>query len=244
MASFMTAREIAEHALRKIGAYTVNDSGADGNELDVALSALDVVLAHHLSVDRFWFLVDAVYTVSLTADQTDYDLKSELGSSWPSDGIIFPIAAHLADSNGNIDPVTILRRDQWDELDTSESGRPGFVYFDRSDPTTMTMRIYPTIGTSGFSIKLTAQSFAKTVSGPLVNPTVATGLPQAWNMWAIYQLAVFCGDGTIRRVSSSYVKEWKDEAEMLKHQLESFAAQEHADDPVAEPYDLADYHIL
>ena len=239
MSRLFNVRETAEHALRKIGAYTTADAGVDGHVLNIAVEAIDIVMSHYLSTNNFWFLVPATFSVSLTASTQSYDLETTLGSDWPDDGLIFPLNAVLV-YDGNYEPLTIIRRDQFDELDLDESGTPDRVYFDRSDPSTVTMRTWPTLGAgvTGYSVNLTAQKFAKQVSGTHVNPIQATGLPSAWNMWLIYQTAAFIGDGTIRRLSTNDIKDFRDQAEMLKTDLEGFANREHESNPICEPWGL------
>lgn len=238
MSRIMNAREIGIETLRKIGAYVVADSGPDGTELDVAVSSLDIVLAHYLSTNRFWFLVPTPLSLELTAAQADYDLASELGSDWPTDGLIFPISVWLEDEAGNPQKVDLVRRDQWDELDHGETGTPKKAYFDRSTTSTVTLKTWPTLSDTAqtWTLKITAQKFAPRISGLLVSPEVATGLPAAWNMWAIYQNCAYCADGTIRRLSQADIEGFEKKAMALLADLEGFANDEHADDAIAEPW--------
>ena len=237
MSRLLNVREIAEQALRKIGAYTTADSAPDGDQLNIAVEALDIVMAHYLSTNNFWFLVPETFSISLTASTQSYDLATTLASDWPDDGLIFPINAVLVE-NGNYDPLTIIRRDEFDNLDLDETGTPDRVYFDRSDTDTVTMRTWPTLGVSatGYSVNLTAQKFSKQVSGTLVNPLQATGLQAAWSMWLIYQTAAFIGDGTIRRLSTNDIKDFREVAKMSLAELEAFANREHDSNPIAEPW--------
>lgn len=237
MASFMSARGIAIEALRKIGAFTRADTGPDGYDLDVAITGLDIVLAHKLSTDWFWFLTADVYSITLDGGTASYDLMTELGSSWPSDGLIFPITVYINDGSDNLE-LEMVRRDEWDALDKDETGNPCKVYFDRSDPNTITMRTWPTLGSgvTGWSVKLTAQQFSKDFTAPLANPTVATKLSPAWNMWAIYELSCYLGDGTVRRLSRGDLDRYQETADKLFMDLKGFANQEHADDYICEPW--------
>lgn len=240
MSRFMSANAIATEALRKIMAFVPSDVGADGNELDIARSSLDIVLAHHLGTRNFWFLVNEIVTLTLVGAQQDYNLKTELGSGWPSDGFMIPIDVKLVDTAGNKYDVDIVRRDEWDDLEQNDSGNPLSVYFDRADPTTITLRTEPTLasGVTGWSLELTMQKFAKQLHGGGVSGETASGLPPVFNMWAIYQLAHYLGDGTLRRLRDNVLTDFRREAKELKIELERFAATEHADDHIAEPWGM------
>lgn len=238
MARLLSIGSVAEQALRKIGAYTTADSGADGNDLAIAMEALDVVMAHKLATNRMWFLVPDVVSVSLSAETQDYDLASLLGSSWPDEGYVFVIDAYLTDTGGARYPVEIIRRDEWDALDHTETGTPSRLYFDRSAEDTITMRTWPVLGASasGWSAKLTAQQFAPHLTGGSVIAAHASGLPATWNMWAIYELAAFIGDGTIRRLSDGDIKGFRDQAMILMGELERMALPDTETNPIAEPW--------
>lgn len=238
MAQLMGVDEICIQALRKIQAYVPSDTGPDGNELNISRESLDIVLKHYLSSDHFWFVVSDTLSVTLAEDDDDYDLKTELGASWPSQGIAFPVDAALVDSNGNKNDLTIIRRDQWDNRDQTETGRPREVFFDRSDPTTIRMRTWPTISTDAttYTAELTVQKFAKQVWGGGVAATTSAGLEPSFNMWAIYALSCYLGDGTIKELNDRTIDRLMRTRNTLFDDVKAFANAEHADDHICEPW--------
>ena len=240
MAFIKSATEIATDALMKINEITPNDPAADATSLALAISWLDMALAHHLSTNYFWFLIPDQFTIALTAGDNDYDLLAELGASWPQDGLIFPIEAKLIDDAGNPHGVDIIRRDKWDDLDQTTTGPPDKVYFDRSSKLTLVMRVHPMLatGVTGWSIRLTAQRYGTRLTGGGQNPSVLTDLSAAWNLWATTMLAAELGDGPIRRLDNTTITRWKGEAKQYLDDLKRFAGDQHADDAIAEPWGL------
>lgn len=238
MTELYSARKVAEEALRKIGALTPHDNGADGNEFNIALSSLDIVLGHYLTPDNFTFLIPATTSITLTGGTAAYALSSAMGSNWPQSGVFYVKDAYLLTDGANPAFLEKIRRDEYDKLDATETGTPCKIYLDRSDPSEITLRTWPTLGSgvTGRTINLTIQKFPATISGTNVIPEVRTDLPAAWNMWSIYQLAAYLGDGTIRRLSNSDIADFRDVAEKLLNDLKGFTDDEHANDEIAEPW--------
>ena len=81
MPKLLTVTEICERALRKIGAYSINDTGADPVHLEEARYWLDMVLGHVSSRKRTWWLVPDTEPVTLVADTATYQLSDELSGS-------------------------------------------------------------------------------------------------------------------------------------------------------------------
>lgn len=226
MSTLFTAKEICEEALRKIGAYSLYDDAADGAELAEALSWLDLLVGFQSGKQRCFWFIPSTLSMTLTGGTASYNIANTLGTSAPANGLQFPVRAMLKDSNGNEDPLTIIRRDEYDEItDKDESGTPTKIYIDRM--TSPTLYTWPVLGSgiTGYSVELTAQTYG----GDFHKGTgkKAHGLRPAWQMWAIYALAEVLGDGTIRRVPDREIAGFQAKAKDLEDQLFAYENREH-----------------
>ena len=227
MSVMLSAKEICERALRKIGAFPINDTAADGEELAEALSWLDLTVAEQAGSTRCFWLVPATLSVSLTADTAEYDLITVLASSAPDDGLQFPVSATVKDDNGNETPLKLVTRTEYEEItDKTVSGTPELIWIDRLE--NPTMKTYPVLGTglTGWSIELVVQTFA-----PDFHKTTgskSTGLRAAWQKWAVYELSAVLGDGTIRRLPDREITMFEKRAKEGKDALEAYENRQHA----------------
>lgn len=101
MSAVLSAKQICEQGLRNIGAFTVNDSAADGGQLRQAMTSLDLILAEEAGADRLFFLVPSTVSFTLTNGTPSYDLIGALGANAPADGFQFPIKAYLVEPSGS-----------------------------------------------------------------------------------------------------------------------------------------------
>ena len=194
MSTLFNANQIAEQALRIIGAYSINDSAAEGDHVDQALVWLDLNMAELSGRRRLWWLVPQSVTIDLTSGTGDYLLDDILGELAP-DGFAFPVSCFLV-RNGRDLPMTIIPRRTWDafEVKTTE-GPPTQIYIDRQRETRI--NLYPVPNETGLQLKLTFQTFAPSVTGKDQNDH---GLRLAWQRWAIYATASDIGRGPVRVV--------------------------------------------
>lgn len=230
MATTFTAKEIVEQALRKIGAYAINDTAADPEHIRIGLEGLDLVMAEQAGSTRCWWLVDIGVTVALdTADQAAYDLTGAVAAA-AGDGFLFPISAALVDAAGNRTPLWLLRADEYDALsDKAASGTPSALYIDR---TAGLLYPVPVPAVATWSVELTVQTLSATlildnrVTG-VQDGDIRHGLRASWQMWAIYRLAAWLGDGSVRRLSSGEVAGFLKLAEWSERRLLAFENREH-----------------
>lgn len=96
----MSSRQIAEMALQKIGAYSVNDSGADSNEVERTLQWMEVGIAHLSGVQRLQWLVPTTVEFDLEDGIAKFDLEDVCGENFPPLGIAYPIAAYVGTFTG------------------------------------------------------------------------------------------------------------------------------------------------
>lgn len=205
MARLLNANDVAEQALRKIGAFAINDSAADKDELDLALLWLDLNMAE-LSNRKLWWLVPQAITVDLTSGTGNYLLSDILEEKAP-DGFAFPVEVLLV-RNGRDLPVEIIPRRTWDAYeDKTTAGPPTEVHFDRQRETRI--NLYPVPNETGLQLKITFQTFPPTVATPDENDH---GLRLAWQRWAIYRVAADIGDGTVRLLTNDQLSAFESKA--------------------------------
>ncbi len=117
MSFVFPAKLIAEEALRKIGAYAITDPGADPEQVRVMLNWLDLIMAHVGGTNQLWWLVPtAPILINLALNQQAYPLPGSISGNAPGGGYQFPLEAWLDHGDGNVTPLHILRRDQWDAV--------------------------------------------------------------------------------------------------------------------------------
>lgn len=233
MSFLFSARQVCEQVLRKIGSYSINDMGADGVELAVALDWLDLNMAQLAGTKELWFLVKGTASIPLTAAQATYDLSDILATDSQ-----FPMFAQVeTGSNTGRIPLAIVTRQQFEEIpNPTDAGDPDRIHIDRT--TVPTMRVYPVPSLTGRTIKLTYQTFAPDLADK-VGGNVAHGLSAAWQRWAILQVSSDVGDGPIRRLQDSKLARWVAEAEAAKLDLLGFENREHHDNPpISESSDI------
>lgn len=238
--SFYTATEIAERALRKIGAFAINDEEPDEADLQEALFWLDMEIAHQAGTNKcFWLMRDEL-EVELVATDADYDLDSELAQQLET-GVQFPKEAFLDRGNGTRVPLKIMSQREFRRRIAvpATTGEPKWVFIDRLNQGP-TMHVYP-IPTSveedaEMKIILVVQTFSPSVkprgtTGDSGIGVQLTGFPAAWNLWAVTALSALIGDGPVRRRPVQETERWKIDAQRLKLALDAYQNKDHDNAP-------------
>ncbi len=207
------ATELCERALRKIGAYSINDDAPAENDLYEALYWLDMGIAFVTGIDRcFWLIADEL-SIDLTEDNASYDLATELATQLKN-GVQFPVSAMLEDALGNRCDLEIVSRDKFEKIrkpTITRTGTPRFIFIDRLNGPTL--RTYPV-------------------------PT--TGFRAAWNLYVVTLLATLIGDGPVRALPRDRIAGWKQDVGALKQKLDAFENREHDNEP---PYVAASVYL-
>jgi hypothetical protein len=194
-----SANTIVERALRTIGAFSINDEGPDPAHVEEAHFWLDMQVSQlAASVDCMW-LIPASIPVGLQTGLVEYRLDKFLGSNKPPNNEIqFIHQIHLRDDGGNDVPLDALTRAQYDSIpDKDEGGSPSHYYV-RREGGFIYLLFWPVIQDDDHQAIVTHQMFSPDVSD--ADEQVALGLTAAWNLWAVYQLAVHLGNGAIHTV--------------------------------------------
>jgi len=221
----LTAAQLAEGALRRIGALGPHDAGADADELDVALHHLDLVVGELAGAMTCTWLVPAELVLPLAAGTRSYDLKVALGADWPENGLQFPLSAWLQDSGGRRRALAIARRRGFlAHADPDEPGEPREVYIDRRHPPTLAT--WPVIAQPGSALVLHVQTFASDLRESGGNRPHL--LPAAWQRWGELATAADIGDGPVRRLQGDALARLRQEREVAKRALAAHQNREHA----------------
>lgn len=238
--TFYTATEIAERALRKIGAFAINDDEPDEADLQEALYWLDMVIAHQAGTGKcFWLMRDEL-TVYLEEDVVDYDLGALLAQQLET-GVQFPKEAFLDDGLGNRTPLEIVSQRKFRRCIATPAteGEPRWVWIDRLNEGP-TMHVYPVPTDveedAEMQIVLVVQTFAPSVkprgaTGDSGVGVQLTGFPAAFNLWAVTALSALIGDGPVRRRPIAETERWKADAQRMKLSLDGYQNQEHDNAP-------------
>lgn len=242
MSTLLTARQICDRALRKIGAFPITESAAGGEEVDEALFWLDLIVGELPGTIRsYWLLSEDIY-LDLDPGVVSYDLADEV-ADWPSQGVEHITEIWLENSSGSRTPVKVVDRNFFDERSKIDSsGTTEIVHIDRTK--TPILRPWPVIATTGYRLGMVAQMLGPDVAPKEVTPkadraTVEHGLPHAWQMWLINQLAAEIGDGPVRKLASTTISGWRALNERKRTDLESFQnAEKQTTPPITQSMDI------
>ena len=205
MSKLWKASGICERALRKIGAFSVNDTAADPEELAEALYWLDLAVAELAGTEQCQWLIPTTLSIALSANTASYDLSTALGTANPTDGVLFPIEAWIRDSNGLDTPIDIIRRRDFEDIeDKDKAGVTDRIYIDRLNED-QNIFIYPVVDETGYSIRLLCQTYAANLGGTGLTATgnIAHGFSAEWQKWMVLQNAADIGSGPVRRLPIS-----------------------------------------
>lgn len=233
MSRLLTVREICERALRKVGTFSIRDTAADPGELEEARSWLDLVVGHVAASQRTWWLVPATVSFPLTANDITYDLNSVLELDDGDEKVQFPVAANLVNLTTNTSsPLHIERRSKYEDVTVkAQTGIPEAVYIDRQQ--NPTLYVWPVaVADDLYEIELVYQKFGPDVTrAKNRNPEFVAGIRNSWNLFLVTRVAAECGDGPVRRLPITEIKQWRDDAKALLEALWAYDNDEQTSEP-------------
>lgn len=233
MSKLWKASGIAERALRKIGAMSINDTAADHEELSEALYWMDLAVAEFAGSERCQWLIPATLSKALSADTASYDLSDFLGTSNPTDGVLFPVSAWIRNSSGEDAEIQILRRTEYEAItDKDQSGEPCSIYIDRLNAD-QNLYVWPVPSDATYTLRLVCQTYAPNLlSGtPNEGGNVAHGFSAEWQRWLVLQTAADIGSGPVRRLPSQEVSDMRQQAEISRSRLLTYSNTEKPSQP-------------
>jgi len=224
----LSAREVAERALQKIGAFSVNDTAADPEELARTLQWMDLILGERAGTNEAFWLRPATITQTLTATKQTYPLAEF--SEYPALGIVYVASAWLRLASGSDQPLDIYRRDEYEDIPTkTQAGQPQGIYIDRL-AREVTVQVWPVPTDDTSSLRLVVQTFNPSVAGD-VNREQWTGetphgLRPEFQLWLILETAAQVGDGPVRKMQGNEVDRIVRQASVCWGRIEGFANRE------------------
>ncbi|WP_417790287.1 hypothetical protein [Terasakiella pusilla] len=217
MATLLSAKEIVEGALRKIGSYSINDTAANSAEVAIGLEWLDIIMAELSGTRHLKFIVQDAASFTVPANQANYDLQNSLGENWPVEGMAFPLSLYLIKVNGLRSEINLVTQNRFNEIASQPSkGQPVCAYVDRTNR--HQLKLWP-VPVENTSLELTFQKFSDIVAG---RENASTGLRKSWQRWAIYALAAELGGGPVRRLPPAMLNDFGNTANLALERLLSF----------------------
>lgn len=233
MSRLLSINEVCERALRKIGAFSINDAGADAASMEEARWWLDMVVGHIAATNRRWWLVPDTVPVTLTAGTAIYPVTTAIGSA-AAVGILHVVSAwrvSLTDESDRV-PVSILRRREWEEREgAGDAGLVDGIYVDRADIPTIRVHRTPA-DPVGHRLDVVYHRFAPDLSPRAGRAHVPlAGLRQSWNLALVHALAAEIGNGPVRKLPGDEVRDMQQTARRLLNDLDAYDAHEQANEP-------------
>jgi hypothetical protein len=226
MSRVLTVGEICEAALRKIGAYAINDSGARKAEMDVAITWLDLMIGHTAAIRRRWWLVPGTAPLTLQEGVAAYPLRATLPGAPEIQDVVAVWRVDL--QSGVRSQVEVMRRQEWEARGQSAAGPVSQAFYDRLD--TPTLLLNPVPGAPlRYRLDVVYQAFPPEISS--TQDEVIGGFRRAWSLWAVTALAAEIGDGPVRKLPGDEVRAARSDATRLLNELDAWDGQEQADEP-------------
>lgn len=227
MPRLLEIREICERALRKIGAYSINDEGAEATQMEEARRWLDLIVGHLTARRRTWWLVPETALLTLQAGRTEYPLRELLpGAPQVQHAIAVSWRERIG---GRTEDMPLARRFEWDARQPKQAGRPELVYVDRDRMPVLYLHPAPAAPPT-HDLLLTFQRFAADMTrGAPTTPM--PDLRETWNLYLITALAYELGNGPVRKLPGDEVREMAGMAERLLGDLEAYENHEQASEP-------------
>ena len=210
-----SAAEICEMALRKVGAFAINDEAADQDELDETLKWLDLILAEVTGTRRCYWLTPATVTFDWPAAENSVVLADQMGADYPPTGIMFPVRAWLVDTATGLrqNELELCRRKTYEQKSNQATpGSPQILYVDRLVEDQLAY-IWPVPSTDDlFQVALEFQAYNQSAIGTQGGAQagdVPIGIQKEWQLFIVTRLAAEIGDGPVKRLEQSTIRDWR-----------------------------------
>lgn len=184
----LAASDIAGEALRQVGMYSPYDTGPSPDTFPIALRRLEMILAELIGTEKLWFFVPASVEINLEANKSSYILNAYL-----NDPFQFIQNVEFQDENEKIRGLDLIRRAEFEDRRDETFNRPELVYVERND--SPTLYIYGAPIVSGTKLILQGQKYHNEVD--VQDGQAAHGLPAAWELALVYELAADIGSGPV-----------------------------------------------
>lgn len=233
MAQILSVADFCKRALRKIGSFSINDAGAEPEEMEEARFWLDMIVGHQAARKRTWWLTPTTATFALEAGTQEYDLDAMLAPTASARGEQFVIQAFLddADTGEMIHEISLRSRREWEETDQRQrAGTPECAYIDRHQSPKMLVSPVPNDARS-YQVRVIFQSYSPNFPAMQWVNRTDTAIRSSWNLWLVTALAAQIGNGPVRKLPADEVRDMKAEAGGLLTDLEAYEDHEQANEP-------------
>ena len=236
MPTILYANDIAEEALREIGAFTTSMEQADAAQMKVALRRLELVLNVAIGTDVYlpaW----REYDIPLVSGQQKYHLADFVDDN----GVQFITGTKLIDTTtGRHYHFDLVNEVKFMDYDNPLSGRPYVGYVSNTDDPNLF--VFPLLNSSTpagqFNLHVVAQVYANKID-PSASQNVNLNLRPTWYLWAIKRLAYNIGCGPVLRLPDNELKSIGEEASSLEDALLSVDGKFNTTDlPVTHGHDV------
>lgn len=233
----LRAREIAERALRRIGAFPINDAAPDAADLEETLLWMDMVMQYAAATRRRnWLFRTPIVSIPLTAGEASFNLADKLGPDYPPLGILFPKVAYIR-QGGQDSEISIWRRQEYEDIaNKTATGVPKGVFIDQVGDAERTLFLNPVPTDGSLTLRLVVQTFAPSVVGLRGTRDQASGevvpmMPAALELWLATATAAQIGAGPVRRLPDGEVRELEARAAGLLAEFDVSGARERPSQP-------------
>lgn len=238
MPTLLSAKQISEHALRKIGRFPTTQDQADAGDLHIAMGMLEFVLQDFFgqsSVASAW----GTLQIPLLSSLAEYELK-QFSSGFAAAGVQFVYAAELVEvASDQKSPLDILNEEKFFQRTFSDTGLPNAIYVNKGPDTAgekmlINPMLGPDVADGSYKVYLQIQTFATKISentgAPLLN------IRPTYYLWAISKLAYQLGTGTLRRLPKTETDQFKVDYEEMETKLTGFDGSENDNQPFTPPW--------
>jgi hypothetical protein len=210
-----SAAEICEMALRKIGAFAINDEAADQDEMDEALRWLDLILAEVTGTRRCYWLMPATVTFDWPGAEESVVLADQMGADYPPTGVQFPVRAWSVNVTSGLreTELELCRRKTYEaKSDLTTAGSPEILFVDRLVENQKAY-IWPVPATDDlYQVAIEFQTYNQSALGTQGGDQagdVPIGVPKEWQLFVVTRLAAEVGDGPVKRLDTGTIRDWR-----------------------------------
>lgn len=232
MPTFLSAKKVAENALKTIGAFPPSMSSADPGELKTAMQWLEMILnttAGIRPVAGFWRIFD----IPLEAGVGDYDLDDYADDA----GVQHVFSVNIVDAQGDVDPLEMIFENDSATENLEDTGQPDRVVITRDAHPVL--KVYPTPTSTEEDAGLVLRVRVQTYHTPIDHAGIGDEdllLRPSWYLWVNNKLAYELGKGPVRRLQENELKRFQTDYMVLESALLARDGQYNSGKPpVTEP---------
>lgn len=210
-----TAKDVAEDALRMIGAFPPSRAQADAAELRTSMRFLEDAL-NHLSGIRplagFWEMVD----IPLESMIGDYPLSDYAGEAQ----VVHVFSVSIIRPDGSPDPLRVMFESDGDYENLKSVGTPERAVITRD--VNPILKLYPTPTQAnqdeGYVARVRFQTY-QTPLDPDATGDVEVKLRPAWSLYIKTKLAYIIGNGPVRRLNNGILERFQGDYMLMEREL-------------------------